>query len=309
MRPDTVRTEVGAPPVVLRDVYVNHEQLVFRGPAIDDRSFVREIDAAHWQRPSRFAAFVVKNAVRRTVRVDEASWIVNNFSAGSWYHWLAECLPRLLHAGPDTLLLPRLYQHQPYVPFTLQAFPEVRRVGWIGLSEKAWVARLTFLGRHGATDGELRTVAARVAELAPAGTGSRRVYLTRRNAARRRLVNERDAAAVFERHGFETVTIDPADPAGQIRAVRDADILAGVHGADLANLMFLRPGAKLLELRHPVDPMFNGCYRQLAAAAGVDYSELRCELARPGAVAGWDVNFADLAVDVDRLDGTLARLG
>ena len=183
------RTEKGAPPSELRNVFVNHESLVFKGPRVDGRSFVRPIDAAHLRRPSRYMAFLLKNVVRNTVDVPEATWVTNNFSPGSYYHWMTECLPRLLSAGPDTLLLPRDYRRQPFVCFTLQAFPEIRRVGWIGRREKVRVGRLTFLARREAADQELRVVAERVASLV-SGSGPKRVYLSRRRAGRRRLVGE-----------------------------------------------------------------------------------------------------------------------
>jgi capsular polysaccharide biosynthesis protein len=176
----------------------------------------------------------------------------------------------------------------------------------LGLREKARVGKLTLLGRRDPLDTELREVARRVLALAPTGTGSRRVYLSRGNATRRRLTNEVDVVAVLERHGFEPVKIDGSDPAEQIRVVRDADHLVGLHGAELTNLMFLRPGARMLELRHP-NQLFNDAYVRLAAQMGVRYGDFRCSFA-PGSITdGWDVNFADLVADPGRLDAELNR--
>jgi len=302
----TWRTETGAPPIEMRDVFVNHESLVFSGPKIDERSFVRPIDSAHWRRPSRYAAFLLKNAIRRTVNVEEATWVTNNFSPGNYYHWMTECLPRLLSAGPRTLLLPRHYQHHAYVPFTLRAFPEINRVGWIGMAEKIRVGRLTFLARREPDDEELGLTAQRVSALIT-GSGPKRVYLSRRHAARRRLLNEPAAIALLERYGFETFTVDPSDPAGQVRAVRDADYLIGVHGAELTNLMFMNPGAKVLELRHPIEAQINDTYASLAEAVEVRYTDHACDLAPGASDSDWDVNFADLVADLDRLGAKLQQ--
>jgi capsular polysaccharide biosynthesis protein len=301
----TWRTEKGVPPVEMRNVLVNHESLVFKRWLIDERSFVRPIDATHWRRPSRFAWFLLKNAMRRTVRVPAATWITNNFSPGSYYHWMIECLPRLLVARPNTLLLPRQYQRYPFVPFSLQAFPEIGRVGWIGLRHKVRVGRLMFLGRREAQDEELRVVSDRVTSLV-SGSGGKRVYLSRRHASRRRLVNEQAVLKVLQPLGFETVIIDPSDPAGQVRAVRDADYLVGVHGAELTNLMFLKGGARVLELRHPCDDAVNDTYAILAAAMGVRHTDHPCNLAPGANESGWNVNFADLVADLDQLEAKLA---
>ena len=58
----------------MRRVTVNYEGLIFRRGRIQSRSFVREFDAAHYRRASRYAVFLARNYVsRRTIQVSDAN--------------------------------------------------------------------------------------------------------------------------------------------------------------------------------------------------------------------------------------------
>ena len=272
--------------VELRGVTVNHEGLVFRHGSIHSRAFARAFDAAHYRRPSRYAWFLLRNYVlRRSIRVSDANWIIDNFSPHSYYHWMTECLPRLLVAerlgASPTLLLPDYYREEPYVPFTLRAFPRIESIEWIDMRRNVVVDRLICpprLASAGYYSAEVLDVAARVGALVE-GVGARRIYVSRSGAVRRRISNEAEVMRILEKHGFEALAIDPADPAKQIRAVRSADVLVALHGAELTNIMFLRPGARVLELRHRNDAEFFDCYSTLAERFGVSYHALLCDLA------------------------------
>lgn len=76
-----------------------------------------------------------------------------------------------------------------------------------------------------------------------------RLYVTRRESAHARTVsNEREVVALLAGRGF--VTVDPGElsVADQVRAFATAEVVVGAHGAALANLVFLPPGAAVVEL-------------------------------------------------------------
>jgi capsular polysaccharide biosynthesis protein len=291
----------------LEEVLVNREALMFRRGRIYPESFVARLYAAHYRRPSRYGAFLLKNywLRRGAVRVPSGLWVIDNFSAGSYHHWLVDVLSRLvlarkLYHCERVLLLPRHYRNQPYVPFTLQGFPEIHRVGWIGARAKVRVGRLAFVPRPPIYLGELITeVAERVGRIGGEPGGARHIYLSRSDAQRRRARNEAEVVRVLRSYDFEILRIDPNKPWEQVRASRGAKVIVGVHGAALTNLIFMPPGGRLLELRHGHDEVFFHAYAPLAAATGVAYHDQRCDLAE-GAV-GWEINNADLIVDLDKL--------
>lgn len=108
-----------------------------------------------------------------------------------------------------------------------------------------------------------------------AAPGTRRLFVLRNGIATRRLLNqERIAALLQSRFGFEVV-----DPAAmtlpeQVAAFRDAAVVMGPHGSGLANAVFAERPALLVELFHTDLQPF---YRSLAYALKARYVILKGE--------------------------------
>jgi len=94
---------------------------------------------------------------------------------------------------------------------------------------------------------------------------ARRLYLARRNAKDRPMLNEAEVIRLFESHGF--VAIDPETHSfeEQVRLAAAAEIIAGPYGANLANLIFAQQTRKCLILATKQQPEF----ARLASAFGV----------------------------------------
>nr|WP_246314627.1 glycosyltransferase family 61 protein [Kineococcus aurantiacus] len=229
----------------------------------------------------------------------------------NYYHWTVQVVPRALAAlralpggvhEVDHWLVPG--RAPAFVPQWLDALgvPPDRRV------------EVTDPGAHFATDrlvaasvpGRNRWVSPQAVDhvraAAPAvavpATG-RRLVVHRTGGERRVLLNADAVLAGLEQHGFEVVDPATLTLAEEVETFAAADVVVGVHGAGLTNLVFTRPGAAVVELtpRALVYPTFV----KLARAARV----------RHRAVVGseprlpWPLRFpdarADLVVDVPRL--------
>ncbi|MET0447423.1 MAG: glycosyltransferase 61 family protein [Aeromicrobium sp.] len=97
------------------------------------------------------------------------------------------------------------------------------------------------------------------------GTGDtpRRIYVSRGQVPNtRRLVREAETMDLLERRGF--VLVEPArlSPQEQIDLFAGAEAVVAPHGAALTNLLFLSPGARVLELFAP--SYVNSCYWAIA---------------------------------------------
>ena len=248
-------------------VFVNHEALMFRRGRIDPRSFALPLYGAHFKRPTRYAWFLFKNHWLRRGgrRISSGVWVIDNLSTGSYFHWVAECLPRLLRAERDfpnehLLVLPRSYQDAPYVPLTLHAFPHIETIEWVEDGSKLRVDRLAFVPRPSPPDvfvpDLVREVGHRIRELVDGSSSDERLYFSRADAGRRRAANESDVVQVLAGHGFRIVTVDPRKPDEQVKLAAGARVIAGVHGAALTNVMFMPPGGHVLEFRHPRQERF-----------------------------------------------------
>lgn len=76
----------------------------------------------------------------------------------------------------------------------------------------------------------------------------KRLYISRRDAAVRRIANEGDVEAVLAQYGFETVTLSGRSITEQANLFRHAEAIVGHHGAGLTNLAFCEPSTVAIEV-------------------------------------------------------------
>src|SRR5205823_8816415 len=81
----------------------------------------------------------------------------------------------------------------------------------------------------------------------PPTVASRRIYV-RREGTRRVVLNEDEVIELLESVGFETLAMDGRTVREQAAVFAGADAIVSAHGAALANLVFARPGANVIEL-------------------------------------------------------------
>jgi capsular polysaccharide biosynthesis protein len=108
---------------------------------------------------------------------------------------------------------------------------------------------------------------------------------------------------VLRRFEFEVIRAENCPFPEQVRLARRARYLVSNHGAGLTNMLFMEPGASVLELRHAADAASN-CYFALSSQLGLSYFYQTCEPAVPGE----HPHTADVSVDVRRLEGNLERM-
>ncbi|MEK7436461.1 MAG: tetratricopeptide repeat protein [Pseudomonadota bacterium] len=73
--------------------------------------------------------------------------------------------------------------------------------------------------------------------VAPAAGAPRRIYLSRRDAATRRLANEAELLPLLEQHGFVPVYAGAMSATEQLALFQSAEFILGVEGAALVNLV------------------------------------------------------------------------
>ena len=99
-----------------------------------------------------------------------------------------------------------------------------------------------------------------------------RLYISRVIAKRRRIINEPELWSALESRGFIKLRLEELTWPEQITAFRSAKTIVASHGAGLANLVFCKPGTRIVELfnRSYVNP----CYWRLASLQALDYRPL-----------------------------------
>jgi hypothetical protein len=75
-----------------------------------------------------------------------------------------------------------------------------------------------------------------------------RLYISRRGVKLRQMTNEDEIIAGLERRGFRVLQAKWDNHHDQLAAFANAEIVVGVHGAGLTNIIFASPGTKVLEI-------------------------------------------------------------
>jgi capsular polysaccharide biosynthesis protein len=298
--------------IEMRGVRISADGFLFKGGRILPESFAFARLRDDWTR-GRLLRFLIDNYVLKApARIeDDALWVVDNWSAG-YFHWLADVLPRLFlvrqHLKDWTLLLPHEARALPFVEPSLAPFG-VGRVRYAGKNEVLTCRRL-FVPTHAAPPGHFNDAVIRSVRevlVAAYGTGvdagADRLYISRSAARRRRVSNEADVLDVLHRFGFRILHAESCPFEEQVRAASAARYLVSSHGAGLTNMLFMRPGCHVLELRHQGDGV-SPCYFTMASALGLPYSYQTCASPEPDEPP----HTAHLRVDIGKLTNNLERL-
>ncbi|KRE11279.1 hypothetical protein ASE63_20190 [Bosea sp. Root381] len=103
----------------------------------------------------------------------------------------------------------------------------------------------------------------------PAMVAPRRLYLKRKGHRQRVVAGEDELVALLQKAGFVVLEPEWANHPDQIAACSGADVIAAVHGAALASVLFCKPGATVIELMATDGRKSTGLH--WAAAAGARY--------------------------------------
>ncbi len=101
------------------------------------------------------------------------------------------------------------------------------------------------------------------------GAGAKRIYISRLGSLKRVLVNEGELEQHLAARGFTIVKPEALSVREQVALFHQADVIVAPAGAALANVLFCRPGTKVVELQ---PSNFTGVWvRNIALLVGVDW--------------------------------------
>ena len=234
--------------------------------------------------------------------------------ASNYYHWMNDCLTRLWaldQAGLDdyTLIAPDRLAFQRR-SLELLGFGSDRSVGFDGghwLLERLWVPSLT--NRPGFSN---PAACAWLRQRLLAAVGRRdaprpqRLFISRAQAGKRRLMNEPEVRALVEQHGFTTLVSEELSLDEQIAHFAAAEAVVAPHGAGLTNALFMPRTATVIELLP--SRKVKTCYFSLARALGLRYACVSDQRSALPSSPGWAPDL-DFEIPVERLATALQQMG
>ncbi len=179
----------------------------------------------------------------------------------NYYHWIHDAVMRLyqvlerLPAGTRFIVPAQLPAYK-RDSLQLLGIPSERLLPFDG-SEIWELERLHFTPPlvHTGNDHPLADVWYREAMWERVGIRApnphRRIYISRRHSNHRRFTNEAEVVEILEQHGFETCYAEQLAFRDQVALFAQAQVVVGCHGAGFTNVLFSKPGARVLDVQDP----------------------------------------------------------
>jgi capsular polysaccharide biosynthesis protein len=250
--------------------------------------------------------------------------LVTRYSYGGYWHWLFEGLahvvrlddlgilasldrlvicvdgtpPRFVHESLESVGIPTSVVTATSTPFDWvidELVLPMRAPGFGGLVDEtdagSTLREVKVSNARYGNEPDMRAVRRRLGlDGSPGARGTRRLFVSRRDAATRRVVNEDALVSALRGLDFEVLAPGTLSFREQVAVFSEAEIVVGPHGAGLANALFMPKGSAMLELHHP-DFGRLPYYERLAGTLGIHYRGLACEPAptsRPDMIAAVD---------------------
>jgi len=301
--------------VNLRDVVVSGDGLCVVGQrGLPSAALVPPSLATPLRQRLKAGVLVARRLLRtvpatRCERIEKALLLTDAYFDG-FFHWFGDILPKVealrqCHADlSEHVILMPASRHAAYVAESLAAFGLSCRV--VPFGDGVLVERLCFIPRLTPTGNYrpelMRGIRAVVRERFATPETGIRLYVSRKEAPKRRLLNEPALEAMLARHGFTSVCMERLPFAEQVALASRCEMLAGLHGAGLTHMLWARRNATVMEIRGQRDSQ-NNCYYSLASDLGHDYYYVPARKQ-----SGLRPSFlADYVVDVDRFEATLTQ--
>lgn len=208
-------------------------------------------------------------------RGEACAVLLSGGHASNYYHWLFEILPRVVFLEQQSVDLRETVVLAP-VQFSFQqeslTLLGARRIRPLAPNqafkvEKLWCTPPAFSANL-PFEQSGRWLREQLLREVPAGK-SRRVLLKRKQG-KRSIVNFDELAEKLTPLGFEVIAAERLSFAEQLELFASADCVVAAHGAGLANIVFCRPGTKIVEIIS--EDYLSHLYRDIARAGQLDYA-------------------------------------
>lgn len=223
--------------------------------------------------------------VTQTRTMEDASkcmLVASNIFAHNYFHWTTQCMAAILlyriaikptggaiaTAGLTPIMLEMLQLHGVEMD-VMEIAPHQ-----MAIISGGYYSNL--LG-HGFTHFPhpqiVRLLREPLGRIAPSRAFGRKLYITRKDSAKRRLMNENAVEQRLLARGFEILQLSDLTLVDQMTAFRDAEVIVAPHGAGLTNLLYCdvaRAPTRVIELTQ--SNYVSMCFVRIGQLLGLDYS-------------------------------------
>ncbi|WP_075590613.1 glycosyltransferase family 61 protein [Labilibacter marinus] len=254
--------------------------------------------------------YIKSKYINKKIRFnDNIIWVYDSWS-GNYYHWLCETLPRIWH----------LHKHNPIasviIPNRFKKFTYIKESLHLLEIEPTFIDETTTLIADkvytiktepywGIINPEFQQELAfnlKKNALVSQEDCGRRIYISRKKAKYRKVVNEDKIIPILNQFNYEIINAEDLTFTQQIKLFSETTSLIALHGAGHTNLMFMPPHSTVLEIRNKKIDSQPFCYFELSNIFSITWNYISSK-----AIGKVD-NFNDIEVDVQQFNRKLKEL-
>lgn len=237
----------------LSNARVSAASLIYKNLIVDSESLYSPRHKTYYQ-----SRHLVKNLLlykNVVLNKSENYLLATDQESEGHFHWLTEVLPRLWlvreRAHEFVLLLP----DKPYIrtigleSLGLLGF-NFANIVWMAERKSYKVPNLYHISKL-SPSGQMHDEVMHELRDAFVGTrrgGTKRVYISRAGAWRRKILNDGELIAMLRNYGFQVFSGGATNLKQQVELFSECNIAVGIHGAGLSNSLFMPPGT-VVELK------------------------------------------------------------
>ncbi len=213
--------------------------------------------------------------------IERASWVVDERS-NQYFHWLTDCMQRI-ELIEDKLteypvLIPESFLKDNYVYDSLKLLD----IPYIIIKKDTLykVNKLIITSHVGRAGNYYKKIINRVANRFTKNLKglknveninlSKRIWVSRELASKRKIKNFNEIEPVLKKYKFQIVNFENLSFKDQIYISHNAEIIAGLHGAGLSNMLFMKKNSLIIEVRDKNDNT-NNCFFSLSSDLNLNY--------------------------------------
>jgi capsular polysaccharide biosynthesis protein len=271
-----------------------------------------------WQTPHKYKSYSLahpkitkKSIIQRFLffrrglkKINKGVWIIDDLST-MYFHWLTDAITRLEASNSEgeiyPIILPNQYRQFSFIEESLKLLG--KQTSYYNTLIPLKVKKLLITSHTAQTGNYNRILINEVRNKFLKNftlKGDKKVYISRLKAQKRKITNEQEVVTLLKSFGFEIHYFEDYSFEKQIELMSQTINLIGLHGAGLTNMLFMREGGKVLELRNQNDA-HNNCYFSLASELNLVYFY---QLNQGNTN---DTHAVDITVDIDELRDNIVK--
>lgn len=290
---------------VYRNATIVKSGIVMQGFRLVKNSIFSNTKKIHFYKYALYKKFTLKT-LKLSNKEKTQYYMIHNHWSNGYHHWLTESLTRLIHVEDyqtKTLIIPEEYPKFTFESLTVLG---VKNIYKIPIDTNVKITRIEIPENPNSGFYSSKHLKKIRSLLLKNNTPKNipRIYITRKNAPKRKIENENELTPILRKYGFEIIDADHLSFHEQIALFSSCSFLISIHGAALTNCIFMPKNSVVLEF-YKKNTFINHCYERMSEALSLKHTRFLCD---GGFNSNTHVDQTDLVVNKEKFEFKLKQL-